>query len=1262
MKLPSLKRTLLAIGIAVVVVAVAALVGSTVLLQTTTGARWTLSWASGSISAGSINVREVRGSLANQLDLRGVSFRTSTVSVSIERLALHWRLPGLFRRELDVYSLHADSVRVQQLVAAAPAETTAANLLPEFHLNTALRFEDVRVRDFLYVPLGDSGAFALDSAQVAGDFHGQTLRLSSLRASSAMFDVELHGRLEPRADYPLEVELSGALRLPQRPELRGNGQISGSVERPHLTLHLAAPCVAVVEAQLEQLLSAPRGNVKLQFSPLDPHQLIASVPSMLVSGQLEASGTPEHFVAQGVTLLRSDSLGAVDAAGAIAMSGDSLRVDRLFVTVPGRKARVNMHGLVTGLGGSPRAELIADWRELAWPLRGDTLVRSDAGRLHFAGTPARYALEFDGGIETAHGNLGRWQLVATGDTSHLDVEHLAGRIFGGSVGGRGSFAWRPRPSWHATLHGQDLNPGGYWPEWPGQLALEVETHGEMRDTVPDFSAHIARLQGTLKHLPLSGHGSIATNEETWSAQDLRLQWGDAHLSAEGSSGEHLDLTALLVAPDLSPFMDGASGALRAELKLSGRRAAPHVKLAAHGDSLAFGQMQVGRLAVLLDAGLLAGDSLQLRLDARHALLSGFPLDTLTVRASGNTGHHTLSGSARLEGDTLTLAASGGLASERWHGSLERFDLHTRQTGAWRLEAPVAVAVSAHEARLEHFCLKSGAHSIRGLADWAAAGALHAHAELIALPIGLIDPWLPEGARVIGTLDGTIDASAERPEGPLTARVRLTQGPSQVVYSLTSSQRDTVQLGQSKVTLDSDAHGARGALSVQWSSGDQVSAEIALPGFNALRPDTVHQVLEGQIRAHATDLAVLGAYVPGLDNTRGELSADLKLSGTLRQPEANGEVALRNGSGSVPALGVTLQDFTLTMHARPGGRMTLEGGVRSGTGKVAITGETELGNRGAPTVTIAVKGENFTCADTREAKVKMSPDMHIKLQGNRVDVTGQIDVPFARFVRLDKGTQLAVPPSSDVVLVGGRPDSTVNGPQVHSRVRIVISDDVEVRVPRFRGKPEGSILAIDDPGQATRATGELKVTEGTYRAYGQDLRIERGRLIFGGGPISNPGLDLRASRTATDGTIAGLDISGTAEAPELAIFSSPAMSQNDALSYVMFGKPANEAGGSGGAATMAASQLSVQGGDMLARGVAGKIGIQDASVESKEGSLQDASLFLGTYLSPSLYVSYGIGLFESSTTIRMRYKMTKHWSVQTESGSQHSGLLQYSGER
>ena len=46
--------------------------------------------------------------------------------------------------------------------------------------------------------------------------------------------------------------------------------------------------------------------------------------------------------------------------------------------------------------------------------------------------------------------------------------------------------------------------------------------------------------------------------------------------------------------------------------------------------------------------------------------------------------------------------------------------------------------------------------------------------------------------------------------------------------------------------------------------------------------------------------------------------------------------------------------------------------------------------------------------------------------------------------------------------------------------------------------------------------------------------------------------------------------------------------------------------------------------------------------------------IGKYLSPSLYVSYGIGLFEPVNTLRLRYTITRRWQLVTESSSKESG--------
>ena len=55
---------------------------------------------------------------------------------------------------------------------------------------------------------------------------------------------------------------------------------------------------------------------------------------------------------------------------------------------------------------------------------------------------------------------------------------------------------------------------------------------------------------------------------------------------------------------------------------------------------------------------------------------------------------------------------------------------------------------------------------------------------------------------------------------------------------------------------------------------------------------------------------------------------------------------------------------------------------------------------------------------------------------------------------------------------------------------------------------------------------------------------------------------------------------------------------------------------------------------------------------------DTSLVLGKYLSPRLYVSYGISLAEAINTVKLRYTVGDHWTIKTESGKARSADLVY----
>ena len=40
----------------------------------------------------------------------------------------------------------------------------------------------------------------------------------------------------------------------------------------------------------------------------------------------------------------------------------------------------------------------------------------------------------------------------------------------------------------------------------------------------------------------------------------------------------------------------------------------------------------------------------------------------------------------------------------------------------------------------------------------------------------------------------------------------------------------------------------------------------------------------------------------------------------------------------------------------------------------------------------------------------------------------------------------------------------------------------------------------------------------------------------------------------------------------------------------------------------------------------------------------ASLLVGKYLTPELFVSYGIGIFEPVSTLRLRYTLSSRWKL------------------
>ena len=91
-------------------------------------------------------------------------------------------------------------------------------------------------------------------------------------------------------------------------------------------------------------------------------------------------------------------------------------------------------------------------------------------------------------------------------------------------------------------------------------------------------------------------------------------------------------------------------------------------------------------------------------------------------------------------------------------------------------------------------------------------------------------------------------------------------------------------------------------------------------------------------------------------------------------------------------------------------------------------------------------------------------------------------------------------------------------------------------------------------------------------------------------------------------------------------------------------------------------MGLAGGAALLDRIGPSLGLAEARIERGE-SVSDAALVVGTYFTPRLFLSYGMGLFDDAASIfRLRYDLTDRWVFRTERGRDLGADILFSLER
>ncbi len=184
--------------------------------------------------------------------------------------------------------------------------------------------------------------------------------------------------------------------------------------------------------------------------------------------------------------------------------------------------------------------------------------------------------------------------------------------------------------------------------------------------------------------------------------------------------------------------------------------------------------------------------------------------------------------------------------------------------------------------------------------------------------------------------------------------------------------------------------------------------------------------------------------------------------------------------------------------------------------------------------------------------------------------------------------------------------------------------------------------------------------GELNAYKQRLQIQRGSIAFSG-PPDNPQLDIAAEREIrSDNVTVGARLFGRLEEPELEIYSKPVMSQSEAMSYLVRGRPLDSGSGADGTALA----LSLGADAVNQSGIVRELNrlplLSNVSFGAS-GEADDTSATVSGYIGERIYLSYGIGIYEPINVLTARLYLQSRLWIEVVSRLENSVDLYYAFE-
>lgn len=913
--------------------------------------------------------------------------------------------------------------------------------------------------------------------------------------------------------------------------------------------------------------------------------------------------------------------------------------------------------------------LSADWRHLAWPLV-DPEFKAEQGVIDINGD--LNALNINIQTQVAGNAIPNSKIsfnalaASSAQNKRFELQALLIETLGGQVSTQGLLTFSEYINWQGQSTITHIDPSVFWPAFKADINGEINTRANNSQGVWQASLQQLDISGEWQGYPLSASGKVDFNENNGlKLQNLTLKNANNELTVDGSltKQQALDINFKLDTPDIANSLPQVSGAINLTGALTGNIEQPELTY-----TLSASELLVSGIFIEQAAG-----KGQLKWNTQKPVdlslnLSGIQgvsnqLDSAQLVLNGDASDHKLNITTNGPSTKIELSIQGQLNETSWQGNWLLGDINSTYATLTLLEP---FEISADWVKQQYYiaphcwrhsdnelCIRQ-AEFKQNTAFWDISlkefDVLSVFRRLVPSM-----PTVQTKSRLNLDVSGDWDIK-QLPKVNLSARL----GAGDWVFNQANSPKNKLQLALDEVVVKAQVS-PQNIVAYMDLSGDKIGAiSLSVEGKSGVFSDPLSRPIQGEVLIERIDLGAFKALAPQLDVLQGAINGQASIDGTIGSPLFNGELTLEQGALKDEVLPVALSDIKQKITLK-GQSADFAGSYRLGQGIGKMDGDISW----SPTLKgqLNVSGDQLEFDYQNMIKAKVSPNINLMFEPDNIEIKGEVTIPYARIkVReLPKGS---ISPSKDVVLVEKEAQKEISQQRLSLDLLLKVDPKAanEVKLDAFGLTTDlQGQLRLQNNKSEVFGSGEVRLVNGRYKAYGQNLVIREGDILFTSS-LDRPFLNIEAVRDpklTADGVIAGLRIEGVAQNPTVNVFSEPVMEQQQALSYILTGRGFGQSSGDSQDTVLTNALLSLGLGksENLISKVGNKLGFEDVNIDTS-GQGDNTQLSLSGTIAPGVQLRYGVGVFDSISEVAIRYELMPKLYLEAVSGASNAIDIYY----